>query len=142
MTDLWARVDRGGPEECWPWTGSLDSHGYGQVRQGGVLRLAHRVAYELAVGEIPEGMDIDHRCHVAGECPGGRCEHRRCMNPAHMAPVTRRENTLRGNSLQARNAEKTHCVHGHEFTEANTYVEPGTGRRHCRTCRAARRVLT
>lgn len=46
--------------------------------------MAHRVAYELWVGPIPEGMELDHRCKV-----------RACINPAHLEPVTHAENMRR-----------------------------------------------
>jgi hypothetical protein len=51
--------------------------------------------------------------------------------------VTNRENVLRGIGLSAINAVKTHCIHGHEFTEANTYVERD-GSRCCVTCKRRR----
>ena len=57
------------------------------------------------------------------------------MNPDHMEPVSSRENTLRGETLQAANKAKTHCIHGHELSVDNLYVDP-KGWRHCRTCQA------
>ena len=80
------------------------------------------MAYIYAVGEIPDGLSIDHLCR-----------NRRCCNPAHLEAVTNRENLLRGPTTQAsRNAVKTHCINGHEFTEANTYYRKDG--RTCRTC--------
>ena len=65
---FWAKVDRsGGPDACWPWLGRLYG-GYGSF--GGVG--AHRVAYELLRGAIPEGRHVDHRCHTDDPtCQGG-----------------------------------------------------------------------
>lgn len=70
---------------CWVWLLSKDKDGYGQVAVGlgkGRIKRAHRVSYELYTGEaIPEGMDIDHTCHI-----------RRCVNPDHLEVVTHQEN--------------------------------------------------
>ena len=84
-----------------------------------------RVAYEMVVGPIPDGLQIDHLCRV-----------RNCVNPDHLEPVTPRENTMRGYSIQAQNARKTHCIHGHPF-EGNTYARPD-GNRECAVCKKAR----
>ena len=69
---------------CWWWTGSLQSKGYGQFRLDGSLVLAHRYAYEICFGPIPEDLQIDHLCLV-----------RHCVNPAHLEPVTGDENIRR-----------------------------------------------
>ena len=121
---FWARVDRSG--ECWLWTGAL-RNGYGQVTitsgDGPRTHYAHRIAYEIARGEIPAGMTIDHLCRNLV-----------CVNPDHLEVVTRKENVLRGVGLSARNARKTECKRGHAFTPENTYVQPSNGSRRCRTC--------
>lgn len=74
---------------CWLWTGAKNWTGYGQrsVRVDGKVRTAraHRMAYELLVGPIPEGLTIDHLCRV-----------RHCVNPDHLEPVTMKENARRG----------------------------------------------
>jgi hypothetical protein len=122
---FWAKVDKSaGPDGCWPWTGARQDKGYGlfsptHSRQVG----AHRVAYELTTGQIPDGMVIDHLCRNPP-----------CVNPAHLEPVTSRENLLRGTTLAAANATKTHCDHGHEFTPENTRITKPEGKRICRTC--------
>lgn len=136
LRDFWADVDRCGPDECWPWLGRVNSSGYGHFAGKG----AHRFAYELLVGPIPEGLMIDHRCHTDDPtCPGGRCVHRRCQNPAHMEPVTKRVNTLRGESPAAKHARKTHCPQGHPYDQANTYWH--RGQRRCKTCMKARTLI-
>src|SRR6266576_3456485 len=99
---FWAKVDRRGSEECWPWQANR-GRGYGNVWIAGRMYRAHRVAYELLIGPIPEGLTLDHLCRNRG-----------CVNPAHLEPVTSRENTLRGEGISANNARKTHCKHGHE----------------------------
>ena len=113
---------------CWRWKGA-GSNGYATFTIGGQKRSAHRAVYELLVGPIPEGLQLDHLCGV-----------KRCVNPAHLEPVTPRENTMRAvNAPAAINAAKTHCDHGHEFTPENIYVPPKRpNRRYCRTCQNGR----
>ena len=114
------------PNGCHLWQAYINRGGYGQFRVGTRTVLAHRFAYELSVGLIPEGLQIDHLCRV-----------RDCVNPAHLEPVTNRENALRGIGPTALNAVKTSCSAGHLYDEANTYTTTG-GWRQCRTCNAAR----
>ena len=70
---------------CWRHYGVLTNGGYGQLQYEGGLQMAHRVAYKVFCGEIPEGFDLDHLCR-----------NRWCVNPWHVEPVTRTENILRG----------------------------------------------
>ncbi|MEX2984566.1 HNH endonuclease signature motif containing protein [Streptomyces sp. C36] len=119
--DKVTRTDDG----CWEWTGSIKPSGYGQVRVGDRVRSAHRVAYELAHGEIPDGLVIDHLCR-----------RRNCVRIDHLEAVTQRINVRRGISAAAHRARQTHCCRGHAFDAANTYVAPN-GTRKCRRCRAA-----
>jgi HNH endonuclease len=76
---FWGKVDRsGGPDACWPWTASR-KEGYGQFwtnREHNPIPRAHRVAYELTHGEIPEGHLVHHLC-----------ENRLCVNPAHLVAL-------------------------------------------------------
>ena len=114
---FWAKVNK--TEGCWLWM-ACSSTGYGRYLLNGRLRLAHRVAYELCVGPIPEGLTIDHLCRT-----------RHCVNPAHFEVVTGRVNTQRGNCRY--NAQKTHCPQGHPYDAENTYKRMG-GKRGCRIC--------
>lgn len=70
--------------DCLRWTGSRTPAGYGQMSVAGRLVGVHRVAYELAVGPVPEGLEIDHLCRV-----------RDCINPDHLEVVTHAENVRR-----------------------------------------------
>jgi hypothetical protein len=128
---LWPKVNMAGPwhtglgSSCWEWTGYTDSNGYGRLKLGGrisVSRATHRIAYELLVGPIAEGLELDHLCR-----------NRRCCNPLHLEPVTHRENMRRSDGIVGRKARQTHCKRGHEFTDQNTYRRPD-GCRVCRTC--------
>lgn len=116
---FWSYVDRSGA--CWLWIGCLHRTGYGRVWFNGCQRQAHRVAYELEKGPIPDSLQIDHVCR-----------NRACVRPAHMEPVTIGENLRRGVGASAMNSRKTHCPQGHPYTPENTYV--GSGNRKCRIC--------
>lgn len=110
---------------CWIWQrGGVD---YGKAWSTTRRRWtgAHIVVYEAMVGPVPAGLELDHLCRV-----------HRCVNPTHLEPVTHRVNMQRGEPGRHLR-ERTHCVHNHEFTEANTYRTP-EGYRKCRTCIARR----
>lgn len=122
---LWSRVAvPDDPDACWEFQGAVSNVGYGVIGcSDNTVTYTHRLAYELLVGPIPEGLHIDHLCR-----------NRRCCNVIHLEPVSQRENNLRGESPAAHNARKTHCLRGHEFTSANTYRPPGRTDRQCRAC--------
>jgi hypothetical protein len=139
---LRSHISIGGVDDCWPWTASLSKgYGYTQVvsRQKPVTG-SHRMTYEILIGPIPPGFTLDHLCHNRDlSCPGGdACLHRRCCNPAHLDPCSMAENQARSELIVwKRNALKTHCNHGHEFTAQNTY--DNRGRRNCMECARRRR---
>lgn len=111
--------------ECLIWDGPTTDLGYGRVYGVGAGKhvMAHRVSYELAHGEIPEGLVLDHLCRRPS-----------CVNPDHLEPVTDRENILRGVGYAAQSSRVTHCPQGHPYDEVNTYRWRGW--RLCRTCRS------
>lgn len=111
--------------DCWLWDGYKDKNGYGLVGVNNKVKGVHRAVYEMLVGAVPEGFELDHLCKV-----------RNCVNPKHLEPVTKKENCLRSDSPWAKNARKTHCLNGHIFDELNTYYY-GKGR-SCRACSSAR----
>lgn len=121
---FWAKVRPAGALECWEWTGGRNK-GYGQVRLDGRIHRAHRVAWTLLRGEIPDNLTIEHECRNPS-----------CVNPWHMDlwPLSK-------NSAGAinQNVNRTHCKRGHEFTLENTALkspqaEGRAARRKCREC--------
>lgn len=130
MTSFLIRVNQDGPNGCWLWRGGRTPSGYGTFswRENGRVRgtPAHRRSFELFVGPIPDGYEIDHLC-----------SNPPCVNPAHLEAVTRSENMRRAQakpySGKPRGRKpRTMCPNGHALISANVYVFHG--RRLCRTC--------
>lgn len=125
---FWAKVSIGAPSECWQWTGALKGNGYGMIaapmmHKGGFPLQAHRVAYELHYGPIPDGLTVHHLCF-----------NRACVNPAHLKLLTRSENSgicQEPRAPRLPRPARTHCKHGHSLADA---VLDG-GYRRCRTCK-------
>lgn len=118
---FWAKADKSG--DCWIWTGAVrHKDGYGMFFKDGQARNAHRVAWELTNGPIPEGLVIDHICRNI-----------RCVNPAHLRTVTPKVNATENcGSPVAQHAKKTHCHKGHPLSGANLalYTPPRKRTRH------------
>lgn len=86
---FWPKVDKSDLKGCWVWLGAKRSTGYGVINLGGRgvgLAQAHRVAWNLLVGPIPEGMMLDHLCHNPV-----------CVNPDHMRVCSNTENSRNSN---------------------------------------------
>lgn len=113
------------PSGCWIWTGAVTKGSgadfYGRIFVDGTTRYAHRVSYEVHVGPIPDGCEIDHLCRRT-----------RCIRPLHLEAVTPSINVRRGTSPGARAARRTSCSNGHPFEEHGV---TRLGRRICRLCR-------
>lgn len=107
---FWQHVDKSaGPEACWPWTGTKTKAGYGHTRHSCGTRLAHRVAFFLTYGYLPESGD--HECHnLDSDCRGGITDpHRACCNPTHVVDRPRPDNAVRGKTT------RRFCPNGHEY---------------------------
>lgn len=114
---------------CWLWIVNWNTYGYGRLGYAHTKQVfAHRYVYEMLVGQIPDGLTIDHVCRM-----------RACVNPAHLEPVTHSENLRRGLGPSAVNLRKTHCSKGHAFTGDNFKHYEGYGR-ECRLCRRERQT--
>lgn len=109
-------------DDCWMWTATINASGYGSFSFGKRASLAHRAAYEMFVGPIPDELEIDHLCSV-----------RACVNFRHLEVVTHAENVRRTAQRNAIADDRTHCVIGHELTPENTRMS-GQGARTCLTC--------
>src|SRR3990172_4635332 len=122
---IMSRIESITESGCMIWMGATQDKGYGTVKWNGKTARVHRLIYTLLKGTIPLGMTLDHLCRV-------RC----CVNPDHLEVVTGKENTLRGIGLSAIHARKTHCIHGHNFTEKAVCMYEGA--RVCIACQYIR----
>lgn len=99
-TRFWAKVDKRGPDECWPWVAkATTNYGYGRMAlggsSGGQVR-AHRASYALEYGSVPDGLDV---CH--------RCDNPPCCNPNHLFLGTATEN-MRDAAIKGRISPPPH----------------------------------
>lgn len=76
---FWAHILK--TDSCWNWMASVNSRGYGTSLKG---KLVHRISYELANGQIAQGLEIDHLCM-----------NKRCVNPNHLEAVSHTMNVKR-----------------------------------------------
>jgi hypothetical protein len=129
------------PDGCWEWMAQRCTPpvlSYGRFWFDGKSVMAHRFCYELLVGPIPDGAELDHLCRNPP-----------CVRPDHLEPVTSLENVARAERPDpkvwanngAHNRVKTHCPKDHELTPENTYIQDrGNGKvsRSCIICREER----
>lgn len=114
-TRFWSKVDKNGPEPdqavpqyaglgaCWLWTAACNSHGYGQLGIAGMgMQSAHRLSYQLCVGEIP------HTESAHGTCVLHKCDNPLCVNPAHLRLGSNRENIQDAAAKQRMRKGDTH----------------------------------
>lgn len=131
IAKFWEKVEKSAG--CWFYRGGKTAGGYGVYEFCGRKERAHRVAYEVVVGPIPDGLQLDHLCRVPA-----------CVNPSHLEPVTSRENTMRGAGPTALASRRTRCRRGHPLSGTNLARSRREGWRECRRClriRARRRAV-
>lgn len=115
-------------------TRSLSSSGYLTVtlsRDGSSgTRTVHSLVAEAFIGPRPEGQ---HVCHNDGTRTNNAASNLRYDSPSAnlLDAVAHGTHAL---------LNRTHCPHGHEYTEANTYRQPGRSSRFCRACAKRRRI--
>lgn len=122
---FWERVSPEPMSGCWIWDGSATAAGYGTLHANGRPRSAHRVAYEMYRGRIPDGLELDHKCRNTF-----------CVNPDHLDAVPHAVNVRRGHAGRATGRlqrAKTHCPGGHEYNARNTHIR-ANGERECSEC--------
>lgn len=111
---------------CWLWTAIKGHTGYAQVGIGKRTGArAHKVIYEMLIGPVPKGLELDHLCRT-----------RACVNPYHLEPVTHQQNMRRGFF-----GSKQTCPQGHAYNEQNTRIlidKTNLPRRDCRVCKNQR----
>lgn len=122
---FWSKVDKTG--DCWNWTAGTFHFGHGKFRLNGKMVKAHRLAYELLVGDFDKSLCVLHKC-----------DNPRCVNPEHLFLGTKGDNNS-DMTAKGRHKEqlKTHCPSGHAYEGENLYVDPQRGHRQCRLCRRA-----
>lgn len=120
--------------DCLIWTGNLDKNGYGRYKHKGREWPAHRLAWAVARGPVPEGLHIDHLCF-----------NKRCVKVEHLEPVTPAENSRRSN-YHHKGGSPTEFPCGHPRTPENSHMlcttksrKRGHNRRYgaCKACRVA-----
>ena len=122
---FWSKVEK--TSSCWNWMSAKNNRGYGRFWLDNRFVLAHRLSYEWLVGEIRDGMELDHLC-----------KNPTCVNPKHLEPVVHRVNILRGDTIMALEAKQGHCKNGHPLTKENCRPDKWVqGERACIICQRA-----
>lgn len=125
---FWSKVDKRGPDECWPWTGAKSPRGYGRFSVNSKYRVATQISWEIENGAP---FPIERMaCHS--------CDNPPCVNPKHLWPGTNKEN-MQDASKKGRLLFRTHCPRGHELNDSTVWVRIDRGHRH-RICKECSRI--
>ncbi|MFV2172293.1 HNH endonuclease signature motif containing protein [Actinomadura sp. LOL_016] len=120
-------------DACWEWAGARDSDGYGVKTVDGRQWRVHRLVFMQATGEDPAEHMVLHSC-----------DNPPCYRPSHLRLGTHADNMrdkVERDRCRNQYTDADACVYGHAFTEENTYVNPASGNRQCRTCRRLSNAL-
>jgi len=112
------------PNGCLEWTRSRNKQGYGGIRFEGKVVKTHRLAWILANGPIPDGLDVLHHCDNP-PC----CDVEGCLFLGTVADNNADRDAKGRNYWRKR----SHCASGHLFDADNTTMTPD-GKRRCRAC--------
>lgn len=99
---LMAKVEMIPESGCWIFTGCWSRLGYGMIGHEGKLKSAHRVAWTIHKGDIPDGMHVLHRCDT-----------RSCVNPEHLFLGTHQDN-MKDRDIKGRSCKPV--LHGERHT--------------------------
>jgi hypothetical protein len=105
---FWSKVTKASGDGCWLWTAATSGGGYGYFRVGDRMLPAHRVAYELAEGPLPDDVELDHRT----TCP------KACVRPSHVTPGTHQKNTQ---NLAGARSDSASGIRGVRFHQGAWY---------------------
>ena len=134
---FWSTVDQDGPTmpnmdtNCWVWTKSCNSDGYGKIGFRWEGRIASRYSYYLNVdSNFDRSLDV---CH--------HCDNPKCVRPSHLFLGTAKDN-MQDMSKKGRHFKQkmTHCAQGHEYVTKNIYLRENNARR-CLTCKRNRDMI-
>lgn len=129
LAEKWEMHGRSAGNGCWEWRGPRSARGYGSLNTADGRLYAHRVAYELHNGPIPDGLVVRHKC-----------DNPPCVNPNHLEIGTQLDNIQdsveRGRNRNLRMGSL--CTSGRHLIESldDLYVSPSSGRKRCRHCQA------
>ena len=108
MERFWEKVNITGLYSCWEWEAYISPAGYGQFQLEGRAQPAHRVAYSLVAGRVPEGYHVHHKCENAA-----------CVNFLHLEAISPadhnrehkvKEICIRGHARVGNNLNGRQCV--------------------------------
>lgn len=116
-------------DDCWYWTGQINTSGYAYFKMRQKYYVASRISYAIHNGDMPQNRLALHKC-----------DNPICVNPDHIFLGTDLDNNRdmanKGRRIE-HNSLKTHCVRGHELSGENLIIEEKVKRR-CRICRRAK----